>query len=609
MKKSLLLLSFIISTVSLSGQTCEAKFYRLPDTALTVYFGRHLVPNVNFNHYYEETWDFGDGSIKTYRNRPWRIQHTYAQSGRYQVQRTVTVKNPGGAILCQKNYRLSILAGGLIGSSCNIALNTADTIFGHDFQMKDGSPINTSNALAYQRVFMHFGGYSHRYSMSNTGAGRQHYGGDQFWSIALLAGENRACLSKQLVLASNDSILNECMDCEQVSVQSPYRLTVNDQLSVDPVTGQVTLMATGNSNLSPDPSLQGEFYWYFNTINNHYRGGNKQVAFPRPGTYYYQLRYGLTDKHDSLVANTTHWDSVTISVANTCQANFEYHPYGAGSTNQFYFNNRSSNLFARNTVSKFEWDFGDGDTSTSHYPRKSYSQSGSYYVRLVHNVFDSNGSTLLCSDTTGKWVNTTVNNTPCQASFNVIRPASGNFHLVINNNSTPSPADTNFRLSYLWHFGDGDTSTAAFPRHTYARSKAYNLCLTISATNKSTNQTCVNTFCDSIGVDSLGNILFKSEQGFSINIVNPATVSLQESTLIENWEIFPNPAQSELNFSGIDFTSGAATVCIFDLQSRPVKTVILKKSRSLSVEGLKRGLYLVQIRRGDTVAYKKILLN
>lgn len=149
----------------------------------------------------------------------------------------------------------------------------------------------------------------------------------------------------------------------------------------------------------------------------------------------------------------------------------------------------------------------------------------------------------------------------------------------------------------------------AFPTHTYQQTKAYNLCLQVSATHIATGNTCSAIFCDTIGVDSLGNIIFKAGQGFSINVVQPQSISINEIDIASQWSIYPNPAHDVLHFSGVDFGQGQLEVSVFNLQGQIVKTNIINDSETLSLSGLKSGLYLILLKQGESVTQRKIMLN
>jgi PKD repeat protein len=81
--------------------------------------------------------------------------------------------------------------------------------------------------------------------------------------------------------------------------------------------------------------------------------------------------------------------------------------------------------------------------------------------------------------------------------------------------------------TYLWDFGDGNTSTDENPTHTYAASGIYTPCLTVA---------------DSCGADS------------SCTTINISTVGLSENSFIDGLSIYPVPAQNSLTIANL--TSG-----------------------------------------------------
>jgi len=141
------------------------------------------------------------------------------------------------------------------------------------------------------------------------------------------------------------------------------------------------------------------------------------------------------------------------------------------------------------------WDFGDTKTSTAQNPSHIYDSPGTYYVCLT--ATNDCGSDTTCD------------------SITVVCPLpSSSFgfkDLLLTVDFTDSSTDA---TSWYWTFGDGDTSTAQHPTHTYSGSGTYEVCL--FATN-----TCgSDTTCDSVTV-------VITSQGY----MNHATLS-----------IFPNPS-------------------------------------------------------------------
>ncbi len=116
------------------------------------------------------------------------------------------------------------------------------------------------------------------------------------------------------------------------------------------------------------------------------------------------------------------------------------------------------------------WNFGDGTTSTLASPSHAYTAPGTYTVKLVVNFAN-------CSDSATTTI--TVNSGPTVA-FTGSPLTSCTAPLTVNfsNASTGGPG-----LTYLWRFGDGTTSTAANPSHTYTGTGQFPVTLIVTKTN------------------------------------------------------------------------------------------------------------------------------
>jgi PKD repeat protein len=118
-------------------------------------------------------------------------------------------------------------------------------------------------------------------------------------------------------------------------------------------------------------------------------------------------------------------------------------------------------------ITDWDWDFGDGGSSGAQNPSHQYTSGGTYTVALT--VTGPGGS-----DTETKTNYITVNVAPT-AGFTG-SPTSGEVPLTVNFTNQSSGA-----ASYLWDFGDTQTSTATNPSHTYTQAGTYTVSLT--ATN------------------------------------------------------------------------------------------------------------------------------
>lgn len=132
----------------------------------------------------------------------------------------------------------------------------------------------------------------------------------------------------------------------------------------------------------------------------------------------------------------------------------------------------------------FNWDFGDGTTSTDVNPTHTYTTAGTYTIKLV--AIDS--STCNIIDSTSYTI--TVSPNPVASFTYSPTQAQANTPYVFTNTSTGA-------TSYLWSFGDGERlatiSKDTTVSYTYTASGDYDVCLT--ATN---DYGCTNQYCTAI---------------------------------------------------------------------------------------------------------------
>ena len=131
-----------------------------------------------------------------------------------------------------------------------------------------------------------------------------------------------------------------------------------------------------------------------------------------------------------------------------------------------------------NSPTSWSWNFGDGGSSTAQNPSHTYTVAGTYTVTLTAtNAFGSDGVTKVNYITA-----TQPSNNPPVADFSGT-PTSGDAPLNVNF----TDLSTNAPTSWSWSFGDGGSSTAQNPSHTYNSAGTYNVSLT--ATNAFGNDT------------------------------------------------------------------------------------------------------------------------
>jgi PKD repeat protein len=120
-----------------------------------------------------------------------------------------------------------------------------------------------------------------------------------------------------------------------------------------------------------------------------------------------------------------------------------------------------------NTISNWNWSFGDGLTSTAQNPSHTYTASGSFFVALIET--DSNGLPVA-----GATASLTVS--PPSIAFNA-NPTTGFVPLTVNFTAAGVDSVGNTIKSWFWSFGDGSSSISQNPSHIYSTVGIFSLAL------------------------------------------------------------------------------------------------------------------------------------
>ncbi|WAC04658.1 MAG: PKD domain-containing protein [Methanoregula sp.] len=134
-------------------------------------------------------------------------------------------------------------------------------------------------------------------------------------------------------------------------------------------------------------------------------------------------------------------------------------------------------------VTSMSWTFGDGNTSTTQNPLYTYPNAGTFTVSLMV----SNGSGSNTQTRTNYITVTTLTPAPVTASFTG-NPTSGNKPLAVQFTDVSTGPVT----SWLWIFGDGNTSIIQGPLYTYPDAGTYTVSLTVSNGTGTNTQTRAN---------------------------------------------------------------------------------------------------------------------
>jgi PKD repeat protein len=240
--------------------------------------------------------------------------------------------------------------------------------------------------------------------------------------------------------------------------------------------------------------------WYPDTINAsnakytiNYAGGSatvevdqRQSEFVNPlGAYYFDKGIYTISLNDNANGRVVADAVVLSSLSNPekiLQAEFNADVISGGAPLAVQFTDLSGFYSLSDTaagITGWNWQFGDGSTSTQQHPAHTYSSPGLYTVSL--RVTDSTGAT----DTETKTGLIAVGQTaPLRAQF-TSTSRLGSDRTVVNFIDQSSGNIT----GWLWDFGDGAISTERNPIHTYAIPGTYTVTLTVTGPDGSNTET------------------------------------------------------------------------------------------------------------------------
>lgn len=159
--------------------------------------------------------------------------------------------------------------------------------------------------------------------------------------------------------------------------------------------------------------------------------------------------------------NTGHLNLVITAAPVAPQANFTYTMSGLS----VLFSDTSSG-----SPTSWTWNFGDNTTSTLQSPKHDYAQSGTYTVSLTvaNGGGQSSKSTFVTVSQRGQLA--------AGFTFEV-----NGLNVVFSDTSTGDP------VSWQWDFGDGTTSSARNPTHSYLATGSYSVRLVVTGSSGATD--------------------------------------------------------------------------------------------------------------------------
>lgn len=352
-------------------------------------------------------------------------------------------------------------------------------------------------------------------------------------------------------------------------------------------------------------------YAYNWTLNNvtFSTMGSPEITFPATGIYIPCLNVTDANGNTCIDCDTLFVDvqGIITPYVSGCQACLEVVPATNGPsgpaipwTVDLINCSTGSGPFVYNVI----WGDGmDGQPGTH-----VYSSPGVYTVCLSMSASacDNTACTTVVVGEDGT-INPTV---PCEAGFFVMQayewvdepgnPNGGGGEPIPNELWVWNLSSGGTGLfQFTWSFGDGTSSTDAYPTHTYA-SGEYELCLTVTD-----NAGCTDQFCQMVSVDADGILNGLTGGGgnrntFTIRVMDPLLTGVGERSRSTVLNIWPNPVTDVLYVELGGSNVPMVRVNIVDLGGRVIldatgSTTVTDGRMSVPVGSLSDGLYIVRV--------------
>lgn len=215
-----------------------------------------------------------------------------------------------------------------------------------------------------------------------------------------------------------------------------------------------------------DRSQGRPFRWFWQL-------GDGSISIERNPYHIYAKggRYNVSLTVQNLAGINTTIKSGFIQVSDLPAADFSANRTSGLSPLDIQFTDKSTG-----GPTSWQWNFGDGSTSSAQNPGHTYDDVGVFSVKLTASN-DAGTSTKVMTDyiTIGEGI---------AADF-TYTPTSGAVPLTVQ--FTDQSKDT--PITYLWNFGDGYFSDAKNPAHTYTRAGTFNVTLSVAGATGASNVT------------------------------------------------------------------------------------------------------------------------
>lgn len=286
--------------------------------------------------------------------------------------------------------------------------------------------------------------------------------------------------------------------------------------NASPTSGEAPLTVQFNDASMPGSNPITSWLWDFGDGQSSSEK-NPQHTYSDSGSF--DIRLTVSDGSLNHSKGLPNLINVGNQVVTAPSANFSAAPTSGEAPLTVTFSDQST--AGSSPITSWQWDFGDGNSSTAQNPQHTYADSGRYSISLTVSDGTLNHSQTLANLIT---VENQVAGAPV-ADFSA-NPTNGIAPLTVSFNDQSTPG-TNPITSWSWDFGDGSSSTAENPQHSYSDSGRYDVQLTVSDGTLSHSKFLANL----ITVEN--QVVLAPQANFSANPTNgdaPLTVNFSDQS-------------------------------------------------------------------------------
>ncbi len=192
-----------------------------------------------------------------------------------------------------------------------------------------------------------------------------------------------------------------------------------------------------------------------------------------------------------------------------------------------------------NRPTSWQWDFGDGNTSTEQDPEHAFAEAGEYQVCLT--AANDAGTDEAC-----RTLRVGEAGAAPAAAFRYEDQGLGIFRFIDESTNDP--------VTWSWDFGDGGVSKQRSPEYVFFNPGDYRVCLTVA------NEAGTDEFCEMV------TVVLPPKVSFSAEAVKPGTFQFRDQSVNEPtswlWDFGDGTTSNEQSPMHTYAEAGTYTVCL-----------------------------------------------